>query len=816
MSPDEGARARSGAHGPAASLPRSAPDVLPPDPPNLGQPPRRVRLGLAAYRLAWCLAGPLVARRATARLRAQGVSPMRARERAGWPTIMRPPGRLLWLHAASVGESLSALPLVDRLAGPGRTVLLTTGTASSAAILAKRLPPGALHQFAPLDAPGMVARTFRHWSPDLLVLVESEVWPNLLDAARARGVPCALVNARLSRRSLRSWERAPALARALLTNLRLVTAQDEGTAAALVRLGAPRVSVAGNMKAAAGAPPHDADELDRLRATLGPRPLWAAASTHPGEEEGILDAHARLRASHPDALLLLVPRHPERGSDLHRLVESRELPVAQRSRGEALEGAAVLLADTLGEMGLWVRLAPVVFLGGSLVPVGGHNPWEPAAAGAAILTGPHRANAAADFARLIEAGAAAEAGGPRAIAEAVAALWDDPARLGAMREAARATAARQSVAVGDLARDLLALLPTVHASPGFAAPSAVEVIAPNLKRRYSGVTSTVLRLLPVQAREVAIAATGPSLPATLPRLRLRDLPLMPREGPSGSRVWHARRNVEMLAGLALRASGQRHELLFTSAAQRRHSRYTRWLIRRMDAVVATSSRSAAFLEVPHRVILHGVDASLFAPAEDRAALRRSLGLDPGAFLVGCFGRLRPQKGTDLLVEALVATLPAFPDAQGILMGGVTPDQSAFVARLKSRVATAGLSNRVRFLPEDPAWDVARWFGALDLYVAAPRNEGFGLTPLEAMASGVPVIASRAGAFEDIVSDGVTGRLMPAGDGPALARALREALGDRAVVARWAAASRPHVLSRHRIEDEAAALNALYRELLGQG
>ncbi|EPX86363.1 Glycosyltransferase [Rubellimicrobium thermophilum DSM 16684] len=353
----------------------------------------------------------------------------------------------------------------------------------------------------------------------------------------------------------------------------------------------------------------------------------------------------------------------------------------------------------------------------------------------------------------------------------------------------------------------------------FVDPAGIEVIAPNFKRRHSGVTSTVLRLLPIQARTIRIAAAGPRLPADIPRIRLRDLLTMSRSGPGGSgtpRIWHARRNTEMLGGLLLRTLlRKRLRLLFTSAAQRRHSRYTRWLIRQMDAVVATSSRSGAFLEVPHRVILHGVDTDLFSPAPDRAALRREMGLDPGAFLIGCFGRLRPQKGTDLLTEALIAVLPARPDVQALFMGGVTPDQAAFVEGLKARVRAAGLKDRIRFLPEDRGWDIARWYRVLDLYVTAPRVEGFGLTPLEAMACGVPVIASRAGAFEDIIADGRTGRLIPAGDGPALAEALAEALDDRDMLARWAAAARPHVLAHHRIEAEAEALNALYRDLIGR-
>lgn len=341
----------------------------------------------------------------------------------------------------------------------------------------------------------------------------------------------------------------------------------------------------------------------------------------------------------------------------------------------------------------------------------------------------------------------------------------------------------------------------------------VEVIAPNLKRRYSGVTSTVLRLVPLQAREIGIAAVGPTLPDNLPRVGLLALPLLPRDR---WRVWHARRNNEMLAGVVLRhVLGRRLRLMFTSAAQRRHSAWTRWLLRRMDKVVATSSRAAGFLEVPSQVIRHGIDTSLFALPEDKSALRRSLGLPEEALVVGCFGRLRPQKGTDLFVEALLGALPRHPGAMGVVMGGVTADQEGFVAALRAKIAAAGLADRLRILPEDKGWSIAPWFQACDLYVAPARVEGFGLTPLEAMACGVPVIASRAGAFEEMVAPGETGWIVESGDLGSLEAALAEALGTPERLPAMGQAGRERVLRGFRIEGEAAALVAVYRGLLGQ-
>ena len=344
-----------------------------------------------------------------------------------------------------------------------------------------------------------------------------------------------------------------------------------------------------------------------------------------------------------------------------------------------------------------------------------------------------------------------------------------------------------------------------------ADPAGVEIVAPNLKRRLSGVTATVVRLVPVQARSVGIAVVGPGLPDGLPRLTWAQVASLPRDRP---RVWHARRNTEMLLGLALRNLLRRRlALLFTSAAQRRHSRYTRALIARMDAVVATSARAASYLERPATVIPHGVDARAFRPAGDRAALRGALGLDAGPW-VGCFGRIRPQKGTDVLVDALLALMPDRPGLRALIVGRA--DDAGFAEGLRGRIAAAGMAERFRWA-EHLSWEaLAEHYGVMDLYAAPQRWEGFGLTPLEAMASGVPVVATRVGAFPDLVRDGETGALVPPGDAAAMAAAMAPLLDDAARREAMGRAARAHVEASHAIEAEAAALEAVYRDLLGRG
>ncbi len=346
----------------------------------------------------------------------------------------------------------------------------------------------------------------------------------------------------------------------------------------------------------------------------------------------------------------------------------------------------------------------------------------------------------------------------------------------------------------------------------------VEAIAPNLKRRLSGITATVVRLLPVQARSIGIAATGPGLPPQVPQVPLRSVLLMPGRK---RRVWHARRNNEMLLGLVLRhVLGKRLKLVFTSASrpEHNHSRYKRWLLSRMDAVVATSDGTASYigaisrLRQPPQVIPHGIDTGAFCAPADRREQRRALGLPEGV-TVGCFGRIRRHKGTDVFVDAMLDVLARRADAVALVMGRATGKHQAYLRAQRAKVAEAGLEGRILFLPEAPVDDMPRWYRALDLFVAPQRWEGFGLTPLEAMACGVPVVATTAGAFEELVVDGGTGRLVPPGDARRMSAAVGEALDAPGTLARWSAAARRHVEQGFRIEDEAAALNALYRKLL---
>ena len=314
--------------------------------------------------------------------------PARWPERLGWTTIPRPEGRLAWLHGVSVGESLSLLPLIDgiRISRPDLAVLVTSGTRASADLLAARLPPGVVHQYAPLDMPGAARRFLDHWRPDLGVLVESELWPNLVLGARARGVRLALVSARLSARSLDGWRRAPAAARALLGAFDLVLARDDTAAESLAALGA-RVDGLADLKFGAPPLPVDEGELARARGAVGRRPVLLAASTHPGEEEIVLTA---LRtAGQAAALLILAPRHPARGEAVARLARDAGLAVGRRAQGDALGAAPVYVADTVGELGLWYRLAALAVVGGSLIEasVGGHNPLEPARLGCPVISG---------------------------------------------------------------------------------------------------------------------------------------------------------------------------------------------------------------------------------------------------------------------------------------------------------------------------------------------------------------------------------------------------------------------------------------------
>lgn len=357
---------------------------------------------------------------------------------------------------------------------------------------------------------------------------------------------------------------------------------------------------------------------------------------------------------------------------------------------------------------------------------------------------------------------------------------------------------------------------TTPARAAPVAPEDIEVIAPNFKRRLSGVTATVVRLVPIQAHDIGIVASGPVIPAHVPQIPLLRLITLPRRGPgpNGTRVWHARRNVEMIGGIFLRnLLRKRLKLMFTSASQRRQTGLTRWLIRRMDAVVATSEKTAEYLEVPAEVIMHGIDLQDFSPPKDRAKLRRHLDVSDQGPVIGCYGRIREQKGTDVYVKAMIGLLQRLPTATALVMGRATEAHRAFENELKSQIAAAGLTGRLRFMPEVPTEQMADWYRILDLYVAPQRWEGFGLTPIEAMACGCPVVATRVGAFEALVADGQTGTLVDAGDADAIQRAAFDILSNPEKHREMMANARAHVMQHFSIATEAAALVAVYRRLL---
>lgn len=368
-----------------------------------------------------------------------------------------------------------------------------------------------------------------------------------------------------------------------------------------------------------------------------------------------------------------------------------------------------------------------------------------------------------------------------------------------------------------LARPEQANMTVIDAPAGRAGAvdmARVEVIAPNLKKRLSGVTSTIVQLVPLQARELGIAVIGPGLPDSLPKMRWWQLPLLLRRPASGRpRIWHARRNVEMVAGLVLRHVLRAPlRLVFTSAAQRDHRPFTKWLIRRMDGVIATSRLSGGFLDVPHKVVMHGVDLEKFHPAREADDQFAAAGL-PGKYAIGCFGRVRHQKGTDLFVEAMIALLPDHPDWTAVITGRVTAEHKGFADELRLRIDAAGLSERILFLGEVP--DVAVWYRRVTLYVAPSRNEGFGLTPLEAMASRTAVVASDAGSYSEIVTPGVTGAVVAAGDGDALREAIRPYLADPQLALAHGASGLDDVRVRFRLEGEAAGLREVYERVWGQ-
>jgi 3-deoxy-D-manno-octulosonic-acid transferase len=413
-------------------------------------------LSLKAYGAAAGLIAPLARPLLEARARRGKEDPERLGERLGHASAPRPAGPLIWMHAVSVGESVSLLPLIAALAAerPDLAMLVTSGTRASAQVLARRLPPGAIHQYGPVDTPGAVGRFLAHWRPAAGIIVESELWPNLILGARRAGVRLALVSARMTERSARAWNAQPAAVRAMLMSFELVLPQDAATRGRLAGFGA-RIDGQLNLKRVGDPLPFDAAELARLKAMVGGRPVVVAASTHAPEEALVARATSGLS---PDLLTIIVPRHPERGDDIARQLSGWTL--ARRSAGEPITPATrIYLADTLGEMGLLLRLADVAVVGNGFPPGGeGHNPLEPARLGVGVISGPQVTNFEAIYAEMAADGGAVLAPDEAALAATLAELFGDRQRLAAMGRAALGFAKAQGEQLSaalDLIRPLL-------------------------------------------------------------------------------------------------------------------------------------------------------------------------------------------------------------------------------------------------------------------------------------------------------------------------------------------------------------------------
>ena len=418
---------------------------------------KRLPLTLHLYKSACSLGSPIASQVLTRRLKRGKEHPQRMAERLGQASLERPKGPLIWVHAASVGEMLAAVSLVERLRAQGFAVLVTSGTVTSASLAEQRLPDGVLHQFIPLDGPRFVQRFLDHWRPGLALFVESDLWPNLICLAAMRGIPMIVVNGRLSERSFGRWRKVPRVIAALLDRFDLCLAQSAADAERYAKLGAPRVIAAGNLKLDVPALPADQNSLQQLREMIDKRPVIAAASTHPGEEAAVIAVHRQLRAKFPSLLTIIVPRHPARGGNIAEIAKDAGLVVAQRSRREQpMPDIGVYVADTLGELGLFYRIAPIVFMGGSLASHGGQNPIEAIRLGAAVLHGPHVWNFAEIYAVLDAAHGAELVLNEETLAARLAAWLSDPA---ARRAAANAAAATMSELGGAIERTLAALDP---------------------------------------------------------------------------------------------------------------------------------------------------------------------------------------------------------------------------------------------------------------------------------------------------------------------------------------------------------------------
>lgn len=403
-----------------------------------------------AYRIITDLAGPALPRWLAYRARRGKEDPARVTERHGIASCPRPDGRLVWFHAASVGEALCILPLIEAVSAQDWRVLVTTGTVTSARLMAERMPAGAIHQYVPLDHRAWIARFLDAWHPDLVLWTESELWPNTLHEISARGIPAVLMNARLSDKTFTGWRYARAFARQILSAFTLIIAQSKADKARFEALGAPLVTDAGNLKLAAAPLPFDQTDLAALRTVIGKRPHWLAASIHPGEDAITAAVHHAAKIKHPGLLTIVVPRHPQKGADMAATMTTMGLKVVRRSTGEPIAPATdIYMADTMGELGLFYRLCDLTFMGKSLAVGGGQNPAEAAQLGCALMLGADMSNFRDFTADFITRRAAIEVRSQEALAAAVEWLLRDKQTRARMSENARAAVARHADAVSE-------------------------------------------------------------------------------------------------------------------------------------------------------------------------------------------------------------------------------------------------------------------------------------------------------------------------------------------------------------------------------
>lgn len=417
----------------------------------------RTPISLRLYRGSTRIAGPLTGFMLNRRLKRGKEDPARIAERHGVPSLARPHGPLVWVHGASVGEIMSVFPLLTRIQRHGFSVLLTSGTVTAAQIATDRMPEGILHQFLPLDTPKFMKRFLDHWQPSLALLTESELWPNLILQASDMAIPLVLINGRLSERSFARWKKMKRTAGALLTRIDLLLVQEPDDARRFAKLGAGRIVTTGNLKFDVSPPEAETFALESLGRALGRRPVLLAASTHAGEEKAVIEAHRRLRRNAPGLVTIIAPRHPQRGRAVAEIAEQYGLPAVLRSQGYLPDrGTEIYVADTIGEMGVFYRLAPIVFMGGSLTKRGGQNPIEPAKIGSAILHGPYVSNFTAIYSELNRAHGAATVADAESLANSLQRLFDDPGLVERMQKSAYDTVMRMG---GALERTMNAIQP---------------------------------------------------------------------------------------------------------------------------------------------------------------------------------------------------------------------------------------------------------------------------------------------------------------------------------------------------------------------